>query len=35
MIEDRIAEEILDGNIVAGKKATITAKDDKIIVQSK
>ncbi|MBR2704443.1 MAG: ATP-dependent Clp protease ATP-binding subunit [Clostridia bacterium] len=35
MIEDRIAEEILDGNIVAGKKATITAKDDKIVVQSK
>ena len=35
MIEDRIAEEILDGNIVAGKKAVVTAKDDKIAVKSK
>ena len=35
MIEDRIAEEILDGNIVAGKKAIITAKEDKIVVESK
>lgn len=33
MIEDRIAEEILDGNIVAGKKAIISSKDDKIIVK--
>ena len=33
MIEDRIAEEILDGNIVPGKKAVISSKDDKIIVK--
>ena len=33
MIEDRIAEEILDGNIVPGKKALISSKDDKIIVK--
>ena len=33
MIEDRIAEEILDGNIVPGKKVVISSKDDKIIVK--
>lgn len=32
MIEDRIAEEMLDGNIVAGKRAVISADNDKIIV---
>ena len=35
MIEDRIAEEILDGNIAPGKKAVISAKDDKIVITSK
>ncbi|MBR2743894.1 MAG: ATP-dependent Clp protease ATP-binding subunit [Clostridia bacterium] len=35
MIEDKIAEEILDGNIVAGKKATITAKNGKIVIENK
>lgn len=35
MIEDRIAEEILDGNIVAGKKAIITVKDEKIAIENK
>ena len=32
MIEDKIAEEILDGNIVANKVAKISAMDDKIVV---
>ena len=35
MIEDRIAEEILDGNIVSGKKAIISSKDGKIVVLNK
>ena len=33
MIEDRIAEEILDGNIAAGKTVTISADNDKIVVK--
>ena len=35
MIEDKIAEEILDGKLKEGSKAKITAKDDKIIVETK
>ena len=34
LIEDKIAEEILDGNIQKGKKAVISAKDGKIIISS-
>lgn len=32
-LEDRLAEEILDGNLKAGDKAKVVAKDDKIIVK--
>ena len=33
MIEDKIAEEILDGKIVPNKLAKVTAKDDKIVIE--
>ena len=33
MIEDKIAEEILDGNIVPNKVAKITTQDDKIVIK--
>ena len=32
-LEDRLAEEILDGNLKSGDKAKVIAKDDKIIVK--
>ena len=32
ILEDKIAEEILDGNIKPNKKAVIKAEDDKIVV---
>lgn len=32
-LEDRLAEEILDGNLKSGDKAKVVAKDDKIIVK--
>ena len=32
LIEDKIAEEILDGNIQKGKKAVISAKEGKIVI---
>ena len=32
ILEDKIAEEILDGNIKPNKKAVIKAKDDKIVI---
>ena len=34
IIEDKIAEEILDGNIVTGKKAIISAEDGKIVIKN-
>jgi len=33
MIEDKIAEEIIEGNLKSGEKATITAKEEKIVVE--
>lgn len=33
-LEDRLAEEILDGNLKSGDKAKVVAKDDKIIVKA-
>ena len=35
ILEDKLAEEILDGNIKPGDKAKITAKDEKIVVKVK
>ena len=35
IIEDKIAEEILDGNIVTGKKAIILVEDGKIVIKNK
>lgn len=35
IIEDKIAEEILDGNLNPGDKAKVTAKDEKIVVKVK
>ncbi|MBQ3408391.1 MAG: ATP-dependent Clp protease ATP-binding subunit [Clostridia bacterium] len=35
IIEDKIAEEILDGNIVTGKKAIISVEDGKIVIKNK
>jgi ATP-dependent Clp protease ATP-binding subunit ClpC len=32
ILEDKIAEEILDGNIKPNKKAVIKAEDDKIVI---
>ncbi len=32
-LEDRLAEEILDGNLKPGEKSKVVAKDDKIIVK--
>lgn len=32
-LEDRLAEEILDGNIKPGKKAKVIVKDEKIVVK--
>ena len=32
-VEDRLAEEILDGNLKVGEKAKIVAKDDKVLVK--
>ena len=34
MLEDKIAEEILDGNIDKNKVARVTAEDDKIVIRS-
>ena len=33
ILEDRVAEEILDGNIKQNKKAIIKAEDDKIVIE--
>ena len=33
ILEDRVAEEILDGNIKQNKKAIIKAEDDKIVIK--
>ena len=33
MVEDKIAEAILDGKILPNKLAKITAKDDKIVIE--
>ena len=33
MVEDKIAEAILDGKITMGNKAKITAKDDNIVIE--
>lgn len=35
ILEDKLAEEILDGNIKPGDKAKISAKDDEIVVKIK
>ena len=35
IIEDKLAEEILDGNLKAGDTAKLTAKDDTIQVKIK
>ena len=35
MLEDKIAEEILDGNLKKGDIAKVTAKDDKIQIKVK
>ena len=35
MIEDKLAEEILDGNLKSGDTAKITAKDDEIQIKVK
>ena len=35
ILEDKLAEEILDGNLKPGDKAKITAKDDQIQVKVK
>ena len=32
-LEDRLAEEILDGNLKVGINAKVIAKDDKVIVK--
>lgn len=32
-VEDRLAEEILDGNLKVGEKAKIVAKEDKVLVK--
>jgi len=34
-LEDKLAEEILDGNLKAGIKAEVSAKDEKIVVEAK
>ena len=35
MLEDKIAEEILDGNLKNGDTAKVTAKDDSIKIKVK
>lgn len=35
MVEDKLAEEILDGNLKSGDTAKITAKDDEILIKVK
>ena len=35
LVEDKIAEEILDGNLKAGDEAKVTAKEDEILIKTK
>ena len=35
LVEDKIAEEILDGNLKAGDEAKVTAKEDEILIKNK
>ena len=34
-LEDKLAEEILDGNLKTGSKAEVSATDEKIVVEAK
>ena len=33
MVEDKIAEEIIEGNLKTGDKAIITERDEKLVVE--
>lgn len=35
IVEDKIAEEILDGNLKTGEEAKMTAKDDEVQIKVK